>query len=394
MTISGGGRLARHFFAAPLLLMLASPLAVAQYPGHIKPDAQKKPDEPRAVSILEWVGDPGKPVASRIVPLSVFVNGAYQDGGLYMAQPAPLTVENDTLYELQQAGVPKGTFYVAGGVEVGGAWFGYGQWKPLAPPKPANKLTPSKVPPKVVEDNDPDRPHLKNSSPASSSGGSTTPANDPDQPTLHRSPNSSDSGQTTSSTSGSGTSTSSNDPDQPTLHRRAGSDDSQSASGAGTAPEDPDRPHLRKQSAAAAAAANSDDGSPVSSVNEADPDRPKLSHGKPADVQTQLQATKLTGVPPNLQQMTAISDPVNREEHPFAYPWPDPTEATKMQAAVEQLAIKAALSGGISPSELIGPAPAPAKPVEDDRPEEHAGATRFRAETPAGRAERQGLSRL
>jgi hypothetical protein len=367
MTISGGERFARQFFAAPLLLVLASPLAVAQYPGHIKPDAQKKPDEPRAVSILEWVGDPGKPVASRIVPLSVFVNGAYQDGGLYMAQPAPLTVENDTLYELQQAGVPKGTFYVAGGVEVSGAWFGYGQWKPLTPPKPPKKLTPSKVPPKVVQDNDPDRPHLKNSSPASGSGGSTAPANDPDQPTLHRSPNSSDSGQTTASTSGSGTSTSSNDPDQPTLHRRTGSDDSQSASGAGTAPDDPDRPHLRKQSAAATAA-NSDDGSPVSSVNEADPDRPKLSHGRPAGVQTQLQATKLTGVPPNLQQMTAISDPINREEHPFTYPWPDPAEATKMQAAVEQLAIKAALSDGISPSQLIGPAPVATKPVKTTGP--------------------------
>ena len=118
---------------------MVAPLAMAQYPGHIKPDDQKKPDEPRAVSILEWVGDPGKPVASRIVPLSVFVNGAYQDGGLYLAQPAPLTVENDTLYELEQAGIPKGTFYVAGGQEVGGAWFGYGKWKPLDPAEAAEE---------------------------------------------------------------------------------------------------------------------------------------------------------------------------------------------------------------------------------------------------------------
>jgi hypothetical protein len=370
ITNPGGRRCARHLFAAPLLLVFL-PLAMAQYPGRIKPDEQKKPDEPRAVSILEWVGDPGKPVASRIVPLSVFVNGQYQDGGLFMAQPAPLTVENDTLYELQLAGIPKGTFYVAGGEEVGGAWFGYGKWKPLAPPPPPKKLTPSKVPPKVIQDNDPDRPHLKNSSPGSSSGGSTTPANDPDQPTLHRAPSSSGGGQgnsqTTSSTgSGSGnttssSTTSSSDSDQPTLHRRADTDSSQG--GAGTAPEDPDRPHLRKQSAAAAAA-DSGDGSPVSSVNEGDPDRPRLSHGKPVAAQAPLQATKLTGVPPDLQQMAAISDPVNREEHSFAYPWPDPTEATKMQAAVEQLAIKEALSGGYTPSERIGPAPAPAKPVK------------------------------
>lgn len=383
MTNPGGGRLMRQLRAvaslltpAPLLLAL-TPLAIAQYPGHIKPDEQKKPDEPRAVSILEWVGDPGKPVASRIVPLSVFVHGQYQDGGLFMAQPAPLTVENDTLYELQLAGIPKGTFYVAGGQEVDGAWFGYGKWKPLTPPPPPKKLTPSKVPPKVVQDNDPDRPHLKNSSPGSTSGGSgssttsSAPDNDPDKPTLHRSPNSGNTQTTTSSNSGSGTpgttqsasTTSSNDPDQPTLHRRTDADNAQSASGAGTGAEDPDRPHLRKQSAAAAAA-DSGDGSPVSSVNEGDPDRPRLSHGKPVAAEAPLQATKLTGVPPNLQQMAAISDPVNRDEHPYAYPWPDPSEAAKMQAAVEQLAIKEVLTGGYTPSERIGPAPIPAKPVK------------------------------
>jgi hypothetical protein len=385
MTDTGNGRHTQNFLAAPLLLLLA-PVAFAQYPGHIKPEEQKKPDEPRAVSILEWVGAPGKPVAGRIVPLSVFVNGQYQDGGLFMAQPAPITVENDTLYELQLAGIPKGTFYVAGGQEVEGAWFGYGKWKPLTPPAPPKKLQPSKVPPKVIQDNDPDRPHLKNSSPASGSGSSggsgsantsAAPDNDPDKPTLHRSPNSSGSGQgnsqstTTPSSGGGGTAgstsststTSSNDPDQPTLHRRTDADNAQAASGAGTGAEDPDRPHLRKQSAAAAAA-DSGDGSPVSSVNEGDPDRPRLSHGKPVATEAPLQATKLTGVPPDLQQMAAISDPVNREEHPYSYPWPDPSEATRMQAAIEQLAIKAALSGGIAPSALIGPTATPAKPAK------------------------------
>ncbi len=147
------------------------------------------------------------------------------------------------------------------------------------------------------------------------------------------------------------------------MHKRSGSDSTQTASGAGTAPDDPDRPHLRKQSAAAAAAA-SGDGSPVSSVNEGDPDRPRLSHGKPVSAEPPLQATKLTGLPPDLQQMAAISDPVYRDEHPYAYPWPDPSEATKMQAAVEQLAIKTVLTGGVSPSDMIGPVAAPVKPVK------------------------------
>jgi hypothetical protein len=369
----GGGRFARRIFAAAFLLMPALlleifvPPAVAQYPGRIQPDDQKKPDEPRAVSILEWVGDPGKPVASRIVPLSVFVHGEYQDGGLFMAQPAPLTVESDTLYELEQAGVAKGTFYVAGGEEVAGAWFGYGKWKPLAPPAPPKKLAPSKILPKVVEDNDPDRPHLKNSSPRDSgAGGSAASADDPDKPTLHRAPGSGGGQGTTTASSSSGSSASSDasadDPDKPTLHRRD-ADSAQSASGAATAPDDPDRPHLRKQSAAAAAA-ESGDGPAVTSANESDPDRPKLSRGKPAAAEVPLQATKLAGLPPDLQQMAAVSDAVSREEHSFAYPWPDPSEAAKMQSAVEQLAIQAALTGGFTPAERIGPPPAAAKPVK------------------------------
>ncbi len=345
MSLPPSNQFTRQLLRLPIFLIVALGAALpaaAQYQTHVQKNDPKKPAEPRAVSILEWVGDPGKPVASRIVPLSVFVGGEYIDGGLYLAQPAPLTVEADTLYELEQAGVPKGTFYIAGGVQVAGAWFGYGQWKPLNAPKPPKKLAPSKVPPRVVQDNDPDRPHFKGGDPSSNQSGS---------------------GQSSaSSTSASQTSAApANDPDQPTLHRRSGADTSQTASGAGTAPDDPDRPHLKKQSDAAKAS-SSDDGSPVSSVNEADPDRPRLGHGKPAQVQAPLEVTKLTGVPPNLQQMAAISDPAVREEHPFAYPWPDPGEAPKMQAAVEQLAIKAVLSGGATPGSQIGPATtAPAK---------------------------------
>jgi hypothetical protein len=328
----------RHSPSLPIMLICAlgaSLPAAAQYQTHVQKNDDKKPPPPRAVSVLEWVGDPGKPVASRIVPVTVFVNGRYEDGGLYLAAPAPLTVESETVYDLERAGVPKGTFYVAGGQNVDGAWFGYGQWKPLSAPKPPKKLQPSKNLPRVVQDSDPDKPHFKGSNPSSSQGGS---------------------GQSTGSSTSS---PSSNDPDQPSLHRRNPSDIDTAASGAGSAPEDPDRPHLKKQSAASAdSSASTDDGSPVSSVNEPDPDRPKLGRGKPADSQVQLQATKITGLPPDLQQMAAVSDASNRAEHVFSYPWPDPGDAPKMQAAVEALAIKAVLSNGSSPANQIGGASA------------------------------------
>lgn len=344
MSLAARKQVARHSPSLPSVLIFALGVtlpAAAQYQTHVQKADSKKPPPPRAVAVLEWVGDPGKPVASRIVPVTVFVDGEYQDGGLYLAQPAPLTVESETVYDLEQAGVPKGTFYVAGGENVSGAWFGYGQWKPLAPPKPPKKLQPSKNLPKVVQDNDPDKPHFKGANPSSTQGSS---------------------GQST--TSGS-SAPPVDDPDKPTLHRRSGSDTDDggtSASGAGTVPEDPDRPHLKKQSAASASSSeSSDDGPPVSSVNEPDPDRPRLGHGKPAEAQIQLQATKITGLPPDLQQMTAVSDASNRPEHVFSYPWPDPGDASKMQAAVEALAIKAVLSEGTSPANQIGPSSAPAK---------------------------------
>jgi hypothetical protein len=353
-------------------LSVASP-ATAQYTGHATTDQQKKAKvEPRAVSVLEWIGEPGKPVASRIVPVTVFVNGAYQDGGLYLAQPVPLPVQTDTLYELEQAGAPKGMFYVAGGQDVGGAWFGYGQWKPLGTPKPAKKLPKSKVPPRVVEDHDPDRPQFKSGngggdgggdgggetkSTGSASGSASPPpytppssGSDPDKPTLHRR----DSGDTAGGTdAGASSSPDANDPDKPTLHRR---DATVSDSGAGTAPDDPDRPHMKKRTETTAAAGTSLAGSPVSSVDAADPDRPKLSRGQPVAAEQALDMSKLDGAPANLQQMTAISDPAVREEHVFTYPWPDPDEATRMQAAVEALAVKTVLADGAPPSSAAAPA--------------------------------------
>ena len=362
--------------ALPASVLFASTLpALAQYTGHAQTGQEKRAKvEPRAVSVLEWIGEPGKPVASRIVPVTVWINGSYQDGGLYLAHPEPLTVQTDTLYELEKAGAPQGTFYIAGGQDVGGSWFGYGQWKPLAAPKPAKKLPQSKVPPRVVQDHDPDRPRFKGGDPKSSgdstassqTGSSTTSSapstsSDPDKPTLHRRTDSGDTSSTTASSSGntsttntsSTNSTGDNDPDKPTLHRR---DSTVSDTGAGTAPDDPDRPHLKKHSDTASAANGADDGSPVSSVNEADPDRPKMSRGQPAAAEKALDMSKLNALPADLQQMAAVSDPAVREEHVFTYPWPDPAEATQMETAVEALATKVVLANGAPPT--APPAPA------------------------------------
>ena len=63
--------------------------ACAQYPGHVDTSKKAAPTV-RAVAVLEWTGEPGKPSASRIIPISVFDGEQYQPGGLYLAKPQPL----------------------------------------------------------------------------------------------------------------------------------------------------------------------------------------------------------------------------------------------------------------------------------------------------------------
>jgi hypothetical protein len=62
-----------------------------------------------------------------------------------------------------------------------------------------------------------------------------------------------------------------------------------------------------------------------------------MMHGQqtPKD---EYQAHELTGTPPDLQQMIAVSDAAEGEPHPFVYLWADPGDATKMQQAMETAA--------------------------------------------------------
>ena len=64
----------------------------------------------RAVAVLEWTGEEGHPKASRLVPVSVYDGQELQDGGIYLAQPAPLALSSEVEYELKQNGKTIGLF--------------------------------------------------------------------------------------------------------------------------------------------------------------------------------------------------------------------------------------------------------------------------------------------
>ncbi|HEY0760656.1 MAG TPA: hypothetical protein VGD59_15515 [Acidisarcina sp.] len=354
----------RSLRLAALAMSLAASSAYGQYPG----SPAKKPvgvteQKLRSTAVLEWVGEPGKPSASRIVPIAVWDGERYQAGGLYLAKPEPLAVEDETEYELEQAGVPQGQFVIYHPGQVDRNWFGYGVWHPL-PPKKAPKPAASKGTARVVTEVDPDRPTFVSksrtggsSSDAASTGkpggstggagksGSSSPGtNAPD--TAAADTASADKSGSGGASSPAGADPNSpagaTDPDRPTLHKRSTADgassgsDAASDSGAKTHTEvDADRPTLRKHSRPA-------DTSGASTASTArDPDRPNLHRGGLAAGDPALQESRLEGMPPNLQQMAAVSDTGTAAERPFAYQWSNADDAARMKAAVEDIARKA-----------------------------------------------------
>ncbi len=301
--------------------------AIAQYPGQIT----KKDNAPelRAVGVLEWTGDEGKPKFSRLVPVTVFDGQELQDGSVYLARPQPMAVEGGVEYVLQQDGKRIGLFDINDAGQEQGSWVGLGSWKPM--PKPKVRPAPAMAR-NDMDDEGSDHPVLHRKHPSSDSksgssgsGGGTAPA-DPDRPTLHKK----DSGDDSASSGGSSTS----DPDRPTLHKSSTSGEDTSS-----APDpDPDRPRLTQPKPNNEKPAQTADAGSVSDVaGDTDPDRPRLLRGKPTGDGAPVAPT-LMGLPQDMHQMVAVSDAQNHPEHPWDYSWANPDDQAKMKAQLEDLA--------------------------------------------------------
>jgi hypothetical protein len=334
------GRIRLSFISAAIGL-LACLRAFAQYPGQIAKNSKESP-ELRSIAVLEWTGDPGKPKASRLVPVAVLDGGKLQDGGIYLARPQPLALAGEVEYELEQDGKPIGLFDIRNTGMEQGSWVGYGAWKqmPIAKPKPSAQDLANV---RIDDDAQSDVPvlHRKkhagdapatnapaaNGGTAGSSGGGSgsdeqASAPDPDRPTLHKKPSSDTSGNAgTSQTSDSG---------EPTLHKKDSSDSGSGDSTASTS--DPDRPVLHKSKPPSPAASNADALADVS-----DPDRPRLRRGKSSGGFLDV-LPSLLGLPPDVQQTVAVSDAKTRPPHPWDYSWSSPDDEAKMKSSLEDIA--------------------------------------------------------
>lgn len=310
-----------------LICLIAAGAAVVSRPAVAQMHKVARPQQVvRAVGVYEWTGDRAKPVASRLVPVSLYINGNLEDAGVYLARPVPFALLSGNVYELKKAGIGQGLLDLESARRVQTAdgdydsgWIGYGTLHARVAPKvPA--LKPSKTLSAVVSSGDDSRPHFGKDgagSPTAQTGTSPKPeaGNEP-----------------------------AGDPDRPTMKRQSPDAGSQTANAESTAEEpadDPDRPTLKRRSPEqqkkAKEQAESQGTGAVASLNN-DPNRPNLHYGKPAGPSTETASSRLIGLPTDLHQMVAVSDAVDREPHDFARPWEDTAEHAAVLKKMETMA--------------------------------------------------------
>ena len=336
----------------------------------------KKPETVvRAVAVYEYTGEEGKATASRVVPVSLFINGALRDAGIYLARPVPFALSTGTIYEAQKSGVPLGTVELAydrhltaGDTEqIDDGWLAYGPFKP----KPAEIVVAKKQsgPLPKVEVAGGSRPHFgsrpdgtKQASAGTITGDDSTaktddakdgPRPDPDRPSFHKAPQATAPDADEKKTD---TADPNDEAERPTLKRRTPAE----------IKADQKKKDLPKVTGG-------------SGLND-DPDRPNLHRGKPASRLEEADLPPLRGTPMDMKQVVTVSDAKDRAEHDFSRAWENDAEHAEVLAKMQAFARArlAAYQVGAPAAAAAGPVAAKQQPILAT----HAAATN----TPAARA--------
>lgn len=263
--------------------------------------AKKAKRGPRAIAVVEFL--PGGRM--QLVPIALWIEGHYYDASLYSANPEPMAIEPQTVYEAQSFGEPTGTFTITAPKQVNGNWAADGNWQPHlvmdlklsqqaakdAAQKP--KSNPSAA---VMTGNEDDtRPVLKRapgSAPDTANGSETPPARapttdkDPDRPVMKKPAQDASGKPTLGST------------DEPPANTPTSTAKTQTT----VDDKDPNRPVFKRTSPAAAQSDSGDADSKAvtktaAASNDSDPNRPMLSHNKPAKAITTASASEKNDLP-------------------------------------------------------------------------------------------------
>jgi len=92
--------------------------------------SKRRPSDkgPRAIALLQLASN-GK---AHLVPIVIMVNGKFYDAAVYKADPVPMALQSQTVYEGVESGVSQGLFTVTGAGQRKQGWFGYGTWRSTA----------------------------------------------------------------------------------------------------------------------------------------------------------------------------------------------------------------------------------------------------------------------
>ena len=371
-----------------------------------------KPDQvTRAIALYEYVGDPMKPKAARLIPISLFIGGHFEDAGIYLARPVPFALDSGLRYDLQKSGSVQNVFdlvasrnfagsAVAANLPFDDGWFGYGRVSVPKAPK-AGRVRPNCGNAHVVEETPKDdgKPHFgKNAKVDPKAAAAAIPENcreedvpekvtlgdynsdkkdkdaaDPERPTLHRSPESSahntgdqgkankkDSKKPPEATVSQNTGPA-DDPDRPVIRHRSTDEDDPNA-----LPPDPlelaSRPASKAEPTRAAAPSDARsqanetvaEGGSISSGDTMS-GGPVLRRGKLTAAKDDTQAvvkTKAVAAGPKLldplESLVAVSDAKDRPQHDFTYKFSSTTERAAVLSSLEELARAVAMNPALA----------------------------------------------
>jgi hypothetical protein len=258
---------------------------------------------PRAVAVLEWT-----PQGMRLIPISLLINDHYYDATLYRANPIPMALDQDTVYEVQKSGDPIGDFTVTlAGQLPNGAWVGQGSYlsEEDRRKKAEERTKGREVAPKAVDPQE-ERPVLRHSTPKS------------DTPPASNTPT----------------------PSQPSTPAASSSDSKPVATTPAPAATTPE------------------------TETDSDTGRPVLKRGKPGEEQAQKLGKDMLPHKAPLKQpaginkmQVAVSDAGPSEAHPYTWKWAKPEEEQKFRADTQKLAFSlvsdyARKNGGPTPGKV------------------------------------------
>jgi hypothetical protein len=185
---------------------------------------------PRALGLLELASN-GK---AHLIPITIMIDGKFYDAGAYKADPIPMALQSETVYEAIKSGVSQGLFTVAGAMRDKDSWVADGKYQTdaqIAADKALRAAERAKLNQKAPDDAASGPPKLRRSSDASDSNN----AGDKTQGTSKNTGDQSPAPQKPQSTSPSAV------PD--TRHSSA---DASSSTGSAGFVNTPDRPILRR----------------------------------------------------------------------------------------------------------------------------------------------------